>query len=41
MMNWKFLDIMYERKDPSLDRLYDMGITMYWATVVYFPKLNM
>ena len=29
---------MYERKDPSLDRLYDMGITMYWATVVYFRK---
>ena len=29
---------MYERKDPSLNRLYDMGITMYWATVVYFRK---
>lgn len=38
MMNWKYQDIMYERKDPSLDRLYDMGITMYWATVVYFRK---
>ena len=38
MMNWKFQDIMYERKDPTLDRLYDMGITMYWATVVYFRK---
>jgi len=38
MMNWKFQDIMYERKDPSLKRLYDMGITMYWATVVYFRK---
>ena len=38
MMNWKFQDIMYERKDPSLNRLYDMGITMYWATVVYFRK---
>jgi hypothetical protein len=38
MMNWKFQDIMYERKDPSLSRLYDMGITMYWATVVYFRK---
>jgi len=38
MMNWKFQDIMYERKDPSLDKLYDMGITMYWATVVYFRK---
>ena len=38
MMNWKFQDIMYERKDPRLDKLYDMGITMYWATVVYFRK---
>jgi len=38
MMNSKYQDIMYERKDPSLDRLYDMGITMYWATVVYFKK---
>jgi len=38
MMNWKYQDIMYERKDPSLSRLYDMGITMYWATVVYFKK---
>jgi hypothetical protein len=38
MMNWKYQDIMYERKDPSLKRLYDMGITMYWATVVYFRK---
>ena len=38
MMNWKHQDIMYERKDPSLARLNDMGITMYWATVVYFRK---
>jgi len=38
MMNWKYQDIMYERKDPSLARLNDMGITMYWATVVYFRK---
>lgn len=38
MMNWKYQDIMFERKDPSLNRLYDMGITMYWATVVYFRK---
>ena len=38
MMNWKYQDIMYERKDPSLKRLNDMGITMYWATVVYFRK---
>jgi hypothetical protein len=40
MMNWKFQDIMYERKDPTLNRLYDMGITMYWATVVYFRKTD-
>jgi len=38
MMNWKFQDIMYERKDPSLNRLNHLGITMYWATVVYFRK---
>tara|TARA_A100001011_G_scaffold399639_1_gene509288 strand:+ start:4307 stop:5197 length:891 start_codon:yes stop_codon:yes gene_type:complete len=38
MMNWKYQDIMFERKDKTLDRLYDMGITMYWATVVYFRK---
>ena len=38
MMNWKYQDIMYERKDPSLARLNDMGITTYWATVVYFRK---
>jgi len=38
MMNWKYQDIMYERKDPTLKRLHDMGITMYWATVVYFRK---
>ena len=40
MMNWKYQDIMFERKDPSLNRLYDMGITMYWATVVYFRKTD-
>ena len=38
MMNWKYQDIMFERKDKTLDRLYDMGITMYWATVVYFRQ---
>lgn len=38
MMNWKYQDIMYERKDPTLSRLHDMGVTMYWATVVYFRK---
>lgn len=38
MMNWKWQDIMYERKYTGFDRLHDMGITMYWATVVYFRK---
>ncbi len=38
MMNWKFKDIMNDRKDPTLDRLFNIGITMYWATVVYFRK---
>lgn len=38
MMNWNFQDIMFERKDPTLNRLNHLGITMYWATVVYFRK---
>lgn len=38
MMNWQYQDIMYERKDPTLQRLNPFGITMYWATVVYFTK---
>jgi len=38
MMNWKYQDIMFERKDPTLSRLNPLGITMYWATVVYFRK---
>ena len=38
MMNWKYDDIMYEREDDSLKRLHPTGITMYWATVVYFKK---
>ncbi len=38
MMNWRYQDIMYERKDSTLNRLNDFGITMYWATVVYFRK---
>lgn len=39
MMNWKWQDAMFERQF-NLDRLNDMGITMYWATVVYFRKCN-
>lgn len=38
MMNWRYQDIMYERKDITLDRLNPFGISMYWATVVYFRK---
>jgi len=38
MMNWEFQDILNERKFPNLDRLGPTGITMYWATVVYFKK---
>lgn len=38
MMNWSFQDIMSERDDPTLKRLNPTGITMYWATVVYFRK---
>ena len=38
MMNWRYQDIMFDRKDYTLDRLNPFGITMYWATVVYFKK---
>jgi hypothetical protein len=38
MMNWDYQDIMYERKDDTLSHLNPFGITMYWATVVYFRK---
>jgi len=40
MMNWDYQDIMTERNDPTLKRLHPTGITMYWATVVYFKKCN-
>ena len=38
MMSHSFKDIMSERELPLLDRLNPMGISMYWATVVYFRK---
>ena len=38
MMDWDYQDIHFERVDSTLPRLNDMGITMYWATVVYFRK---
>lgn len=37
MMNWDFKDIMPERS-YQLDRFNASGITMYWATVIYFRK---
>ena len=40
MMNWSYEDIMTERNDDTLRRLSPTGITMYWATVVYFKKSN-
>ena len=40
MMNWSYEDIMSERNDNTLRRLSPTGITMYWATVVYFKKSN-
>ena len=40
MMNWCYEDLMYDRHDPALKRLSPTGITMYWATVVYFKKCN-
>jgi hypothetical protein len=38
MMNWEYRDAMAERSFDGLDRLSPLGITMYWATVVYFRK---
>lgn len=38
MMNWEFQDVLSERNFEELDRLGPTGITMYWATVVYFKK---
>ena len=38
MMNWQWQDVNHSRKFPGLDRISPTGITMYWATVVYFKK---
>jgi hypothetical protein len=38
MMNWRWQDIQSDRKFAGLDRISDLGITHYWATVVYFEK---
>jgi hypothetical protein len=40
MMNWHYEDIMTDRTFDSLDRVSPLGITMYWATVVYFKKCD-
>lgn len=38
MMNWEYHDVMHGREYSELHRISDLGITMYWATVVYFCK---
>lgn len=38
MMNWEYVDIMRGRRYQELDRLSPLGVSMYWATVVYFRK---
>lgn len=37
MMNWRFNDIMFGRQF-EVTRFAPLGITMYWATVIYFRK---
>lgn len=38
MMNWEYVDIMRGRRYQEFDRISPLGISMYWATVVYFRK---
>jgi len=38
MMSYDYTDILGDREYSSLSRLNSVGITMYWATVVYFKK---
>ena len=38
MMNWEYADAMSQRKFKNLERISPLGISMYWATVVYFKK---
>lgn len=40
MMNWEYKDAMTQRKFPHLERISPLGVSMYWATVVYFKKSN-
>ena len=38
MMSYDYQDVLGGREYSSLGRLDSLGITMYWATVVYFKK---
>jgi hypothetical protein len=38
MMNWEYHDVMQDRVFDNLARVSPLGISMYWATVVYFRK---
>lgn len=38
MMNWQYEDVMVDREFENLERISPLGISMYWATVVYFRK---
>lgn len=38
MMNYHYIDVVRGREYRDLDRVHALGITMYWATVVYFTR---
>ena len=38
MMNYHYVDVVHGREYRELSRIHSLGITMYWATVVYFTK---
>lgn len=38
MMNHHYVDVVRGREYRDLDRIHALGITMYWATVVYFTR---
>lgn len=41
MMNWEYSDVMFGREYSDLERIGPMGISHYWATVVYFRKTQL